>query len=138
MAPSPIASAADGQFEVLLVTSRRSRRWIIPKGWPIKGLRPALCAAREAFEEAGVIGRIEETEVGRFSYLKLLEKTRRSVECEVTIFPLLVERQLESWPEATQRELRWVTTEEAISLASDAGLRTVLVFAGREIMARAA
>ncbi len=115
-----------GQLEILLVTSRRSRRWIIPKGWPIKGLKPALSAAREAFEEAGVVGRVDEQDVGRFSYLKLLEKTQRSIECEVIVFPLLVERQLQSWPEAAQRECRWVSTDEAVAMASDAGLKAVI------------
>lgn len=81
-----------GQLEILLVTSRRSRRWIIPKGWPIKGLKPELSAAREAFEEAGVVGRVDAQDVGRFSYLKLLEKSQRSAECEVIVFPLSASR----------------------------------------------
>jgi ADP-ribose pyrophosphatase YjhB (NUDIX family) len=54
----PYRFTPDAALEILLVTTRRSKRWIIPKGWPIKGLRPAKSAAREAFEEAGVRGKI--------------------------------------------------------------------------------
>ena len=61
-------------LEILLVTTRRSKRWIIPKGWPIKGLRPAKSAAREAFEEAGVRGKIGTKSVGLFNYHKLLDE----------------------------------------------------------------
>ena len=52
----PVREAADGRVEVLLITSRETRRWVVPKGWPIKGLKPHASAAREAFEEAGLIG----------------------------------------------------------------------------------
>ena len=57
-------------LEILLVTTRQSRQWIIPKGWPIKGLRPAKSAAREAFEEAGVRGRVGAKSIGLFSLQK--------------------------------------------------------------------
>ena len=53
----PYRFTHDAELEILLLTTRQSKRWIIPKGWPIKGLRPAKSAAREAFEEAGVRGR---------------------------------------------------------------------------------
>src|SRR6476661_3610138 len=59
--------------EVLLVTSRATKRWIIPKGWPIKGLTPAKAAAREAYEEAGVRGRVAGRAVGQFRYQKRLQ-----------------------------------------------------------------
>jgi len=122
-----------GGLEILLVTSRRSRRWIIPKGWPIKGLRPAEAAAREAFEEAGVIGQIEETELGRFSYVKLLEKARRTVECDVIVFPLHVDRQFSSWPEAAQRTIRWTSAEEAERAVSDIGVGPLIQRVARRL-----
>ncbi len=118
----PYRVDGEGGLEILLVTSRRSRRWIIPKGWPVKGLRPCDAAAKEAFEEAGVVGTIDDAELGRFSYLKLLEKAHRTVECEVVVFPLHVERQLASWPEAAQRESRWVSANEAATTVSDSGV----------------
>jgi ADP-ribose pyrophosphatase YjhB (NUDIX family) len=58
---------------MLLVTTRQTKRWIIPKGWPIKGLRPAKSAAREAFEEAGVRGKVSAKSVGLFTYDKVLD-----------------------------------------------------------------
>ncbi|HEY1934850.1 MAG TPA: NUDIX hydrolase [Acetobacteraceae bacterium] len=63
-----------GEIEVLLLTSRTRRRWIIPKGWPIKGLKPAKSAAREAFEEAGVRGTVSGKPLGRFTYDKQLDE----------------------------------------------------------------
>src|SRR5206468_12254776 len=78
--------------EIMLVTSRETRRWIIPKGWPKKGKSPHRSAAREAFEEAGVVGSVGRRSVGSFSYEKRL-KNGGTVECEVRVFPLQVKRQ---------------------------------------------
>ena len=69
----------DGSVEVLLVTSRETKRWIIPKGWPIKGLKPSKAAAREAYEEAGVRGRIAGRAFGHYVYEKLLAACRTQV-----------------------------------------------------------
>ena len=66
----PYRFTHDGVLEILLLTTRRSGRWIIPKGWPIKGLRPAKSAAREAFEEAGVRGQVRAKSIGLFAYDK--------------------------------------------------------------------
>jgi 8-oxo-dGTP pyrophosphatase MutT (NUDIX family) len=74
-------------LEILLVTTRRSRRWIIPKGWPIKGLKPPKPAAREAFEEAGVRGKVAMKSVGVFNYDKLLAENGIPVNCGVRVFP---------------------------------------------------
>jgi 8-oxo-dGTP pyrophosphatase MutT (NUDIX family) len=54
--------------QFMLITSRESRRWVIPKGWPKKGKSPQHSAAREAFEEAGVVGAVDKRSVGSFSY----------------------------------------------------------------------
>src|SRR5580700_3178360 len=77
------------QPEVMLVTSRETRRWIIPKGWPHKGKAPHRSAAREAFEEAGVIGAVNRQSVGSFSYEKQL-KSGSVVECKVRVYALAV------------------------------------------------
>lgn len=112
-----------GEIEVLLLTSRTRRRWIIPKGWPIKGLKPAEAAAREAFEEAGVRGVVSDKPLGRFTYDKEPDENGCSVACEVTVFSLAVKRQLRTWPEIEQRETRWVLAREAAALTDEEGLR---------------
>jgi 8-oxo-dGTP pyrophosphatase MutT (NUDIX family) len=98
--------------EFMLVTSRETRRWIIPKGWPKKGKSPHRSAAREAFEEAGVIGAVGRRPVGSFSYEKRM-KNGGSVECEVRVFPLEVKRQKEQWPEKQQRRVKWLSASKA-------------------------
>jgi 8-oxo-dGTP pyrophosphatase MutT (NUDIX family) len=119
-------------LEVLLVTTRRSKRWIIPKGWPIKGLAPSKSAAREAFEEAGVRGKIGTKSVGVFSYDKLLDEHAIPVNCEVKVFPLLVKRQSEVWPEMEQRLFQWFEPSEAVSLIREPQLKKLVAkFANR-------
>jgi 8-oxo-dGTP pyrophosphatase MutT (NUDIX family) len=115
-----------GGVEVLLITSRTRGRWIIPKGWPIKGLTPSGSAAREAYEEAGVRGRIGKKPLGRFIYDKGLNDGGGFVVCEVTVFPLEVTRQLKSWPEIEQRETRWIAAGDATTLTDEDGLRPIL------------
>lgn len=102
----PYRLNAASEVEVLLLTTRTRRRWIIPKGWPIKGLRPAKSAAREAFEEAGVRGTVGGNPIGRFSYHKQPDEDGCAVTCKVVVFPLAVKRQLKVWPEIGQRETR--------------------------------
>ncbi|WP_346432948.1 NUDIX hydrolase [Breoghania sp.] len=78
-----------GKLEVLLVTSREMRRWIIPKGWPKKSMVPHKLAMLEAYEEAGVRGKIELDEIGHYDYVKRLDD-RHDVMCRVGIFPMKV------------------------------------------------
>lgn len=113
-------------LEILLVTTRQSQRWIIPKGWPIKGLRPPKSAAREAYEEAGVRGKTGTKPVGTFNYDKMLDEHGIQVRCEVRVYPLLVKRQSAAWPEAEQRLVQWADPNRAISLIEEAGLKTVI------------
>ena len=109
----------DASIRVLLVTSRETKRWIIPKGWPIKGLKPSKAAAREAYEEAGVRGRIAGRAFGHYVYEKWLEDRRTPVPCQVEVFPLLVKRQSKDWPEAKQRTARWFSADEAAALVDN-------------------
>jgi 8-oxo-dGTP pyrophosphatase MutT (NUDIX family) len=116
-----------GTLEVLLITSRTRRRWIIPKGWPIKGRKPAKSAAREAYEEAGVRGTTSAKPIGRFVYDKIRDEDGRAVPCEVVVFGLKVKRQLTTWPEAKERELRWLAPADAEALTDEDGLRPLIV-----------
>ena len=124
----PLIVNADGQRRVMLVTSRETRRWIIPKGWAEKNLEPFALAAKEAFEEAGLQGAIGGQPVGRYRYAKQLRgrKATKVVECDVLVFPLAVERQLDDWPEKGQRETRWFTPAEAALAVDEGGLAAIL------------
>jgi 8-oxo-dGTP pyrophosphatase MutT (NUDIX family) len=108
----------DGRLEVLLITSRETRRWVIPKGWPIKGLKSAPSAAREAFEEAGVLGQISRKPLGQYHYDKRL-RSGRVQHVRVTVFALKVAEESPVWPEQGQREKRWLTPAEAAPLVDE-------------------
>ena len=96
----------------MLITSNRTRRWIIPKGWPMKRKEPHAAAAREALEEAGVRGKVGTTPLGSYSYRKRL-RTGRLVVCEVVVFPLEVKRQRKRWPDKGKRQIQWLSPTEA-------------------------
>src|ERR1700745_921113 len=96
----------------MLVTSRDTRRWIIPKGWPIGGKAPHASAAREALEEAGVVGKVGRDSIGTFTYEKRLANGAVVI-CEVQVFLLEVKRQRTDWPEKEEREVRWFSLSEA-------------------------
>lgn len=111
----------DGVLEVLLITSRETRQWIIPKGWRGKSRRPQDVAIREARQEAGVVGRIAKRAIGSYRYEKRLAADD-AIACKVRIFPLEVERQLDDWPEKGERDLRWLKPAEAVTLITDKNL----------------
>jgi 8-oxo-dGTP pyrophosphatase MutT (NUDIX family) len=113
-------------LEILVVTTRQSRRWIVPKGWPIKRLTPSKSAAREAFEEAGVRGKIGARAIGVFRYKKTAGENGADPEYEVKIFPLLVRRQSATWPEYGQRVVQWVDPEKAIALIREPDLKAIV------------
>lgn len=122
----PLTAGDDGERLVMLVTSRETRRWVIPKGNPEAGLEPHALAAKEAFEEAGLVGEVGREPVGRYRYAKRL-RGGGAVLCEVEVFPLAVERQLEDWPERGQRERRWFAPAEAATLVDEGGLVALLL-----------
>jgi 8-oxo-dGTP pyrophosphatase MutT (NUDIX family) len=115
-----------GALEILLVTTRKTKCWIIPKGWPIKGLKAAKSAAREAYEEAGVRGTTGAKSIGLFTYNKRLVEYRTTLPCAVRVFPLLVKRQEKTWPESRQRQTTWFAPEETLSAIKDEGLRELI------------
>jgi 8-oxo-dGTP pyrophosphatase MutT (NUDIX family) len=117
---------AAGGLQILLITSRETRRWVIPKGWPIRGLRPREVAAREAFEEAGLVGRIVgKRSIGSYHYSKRLNDGRERL-CRVKVFLLSVDRQLDVWPEKEQREQRWVDPIKGARMVDEGGLAEIL------------
>ena len=107
--------------EVLLITTRRSGRWIIPKGWPETDLLPHRLASLEAFEEAGLKGQIGKKSIGSFSYVKTLDDASQVI-CDVEVFPLEVSAQYLDWPEKGQRELNWLKPKQAAALIEEENL----------------
>lgn len=101
-----------GKPEILLITSRRTRRWIIPKGWPIDKMRPAESAAQEALEEAGVEGKSYDLSLGVFTYAKS-HASGKAIPCVAVIYPLKVKTQHKTFLEAKQRKRRWFSQAEA-------------------------
>lgn len=111
--------------EVLLVTSRDTGRWVIPKGWLMKGRSPAEAALREAFEEAGVEGEVAGDMLGLYSYDKVMAD--RSVQpCVVSVFPVAVARLKSSFPEHGQRERRWFRPKKAARKVAEPELSEIL------------
>lgn len=121
----PWRLGADGAVEVLLITSRETRRWVIPKGWPMKGLKPHQAAAREAWEEAGVEGRIGSRRIGAFDYDKRLSSGALQP-VRVEVYPLKVAVIHDNWPEAAQRARAWVPPSEAADRVDEPGLARIL------------
>ncbi len=114
-----------GGLEVLLLTSRDTGRWVLPKGWPMSGKGPASAAKREALEEAGVVGKIAKRSIGSFHYPKRLSDGA-TVTCEVHVYPLAVERQRRRWSEQGQRDQRWFTPQEAAQVVQEPELAALL------------
>src|SRR6266478_3937304 len=112
--------------QFMLVTSRETRRWIIPKGWPKKGKLPHHSAAREAFEEAGVVGAVAKRSVGSFTYEKRL-KNGGAVVCEVRVFPLQVRRQNKQWPEKPERVVKWLSASQAAEKVKEPKLSAIIL-----------
>ncbi|MCJ2132957.1 NUDIX hydrolase [Methylobacterium sp. J-026] len=125
VAALPFRVGPDGQIEVLLITSRDTGRWIIPKGWPMSGRKAHRAAEREAFEEAGLIGQIAADPVGWYRYEKRLADGR-ALPCKVRVYPLRVEAQHARWPEQDQRTLRWFAPEDAARLVQEDELQQLL------------
>ena len=125
VAALPWRREANGAVSVLLITSRNNGKWMLPKGWPIKGLSDADSARQEALEEAGVEGEIDTQAIGSYRYSKLFSNGA-SAPGQALIFPLAVTRERKGWKEKSQRRRRWVTTEEAAHLAHEPDLARFL------------
>ena len=97
--------------EVLLITSRGTGRWIVPKGWPVDGATPAEAALQEAWEEAGVIGKAQGNALGIYSYTK--QDDGEKLPCVVAVFAVKVKALKNSFPEAGQRRRKWFSRRKA-------------------------
>lgn len=120
-----------GKTEVLLVTSRRTARWILPKGWPMDGKTPAETVAIEAWEEAGVTGKVNPRCLGLFSYLKELDPEDDTFEesmlpCVVMVYALRVRAMSDDFPEAGQRKRKWLRLKKAAEMVDEPELAHLL------------
>ena len=122
----PYRQDESGELRILLVTSRDTGRWVVPKGNPMPRHAGWEDAAREAFEEAGVEGSIDRMPIGSFRYRKRA-RLMLPVYAEVTLFPLCVERELDRWPEQHQRRRRWFAQEEAAAAVAERKLKRLIL-----------
>lgn len=112
-------------LEIMLITSRETRRWVIPKGGLMAGLTEAQAAAQEALEEAGIEGDIALEAIGEFRYLKVL-KRRAPRWYAVSVYPLRVEAELDAWDEAHQRDRAWFGRDTAAGLVDEPDLQALI------------
>ena len=119
VAALPVRCEADGSVQVLLVTSRETARWVIPKGWPWHGCEDCVAAAQEAREEA-----VQSQPLGSFVYEKQRSSGPELVRADV--YMIEVASLLESWPEQDERQRAWFTLEDAANVVSDQELRDLL------------
>ena len=124
VAALPWRQGEDG-VEVMMITSRETRRWVIPKGGRMVGKSDPEAAAQEALEEAGVKGDIKDHSIGVFRYAKGLKDGGQRL-CVVSVYPLEVLIQLGAWPEAHQRERRWMTPAEAAEAVHEPDLAALI------------
>ncbi len=111
--------------EVLMVTTLRTRRWILPKGWPMKGRTLAGAALQEAWEEAGVVGTVEPVPIGFFTYAKV-RRGGFALSCRVEVFRVHVSDLLRDWPERHKRRRKWFAVEQAAELVDEPELKALL------------
>ena len=118
-----------GGVEIMLITSRETRRWIIPKGWPMKGRSPFGTAAREALQEAGIRGQIRKQSIGSYLYIKRALGGQRWP-CTVHVFPLEVRVERETWREMGERTRQWFSYIEAAEAVEEPDLKSLILAFG--------
>jgi 8-oxo-dGTP pyrophosphatase MutT (NUDIX family) len=120
----PVRRNGDGSLQVLLVTTRKTGRWVIPKGWPWPHMADPDSAAGEAREEAGVVGQPEAESIGSYLYEK--RRRRGVVPIRVAVYLIDVRQELDRWPEQDQRQRAWFTVAEAAAAVEEPDLRALI------------
>ena len=125
IAALPVRWTKKGKLRVLMVTSRGSGRWLMPKGWIMNGKKPWTAAAIEALEEAGAIGFVSPVPVGSYKYRK--DQGRGgSMICKVVVYPMIVSKLKNNWKERDERKRRWFTPKKAARVVSEPKLAKLL------------
>lgn len=133
IAALPVRRSAGPGIEVLLVTSRETQRWVIPKGWPWRKRDDRDAAAGEAWEEAGVRGDVERKTVGTFAYDK--RRGDKVFKVKVDVYLLEVAEEAATWPEAHERRREWFSPDEAARLVQEPGLQEILLGLAQKVRA---
>ncbi|QWW68487.1 NUDIX hydrolase [Rhizobium sp. WYJ-E13] len=115
-----------GELEVLLMTSRDTGRWVIPKGWPMNRKCAYEVAAQEALEEAGVRGTVETETLGHYTYQKVLRDGLK-VNCKVQVYALEVTGATKNFKEKGERTIEWVSCDEAVKRVQEPELRNLFL-----------
>ncbi|CTQ32247.1 NUDIX hydrolase [Jannaschia rubra] len=113
------------KVQVLMITSRDTGRWVVPKGWTMKDVKPWAAAAIEALEEAGAKGHIAREVFGTYSYDKMLDDGTAQP-CRVSVYPMIVDRLKSDWKEKGQRKRKWFALTEAADLVDEPELAEML------------
>ncbi|SIO02305.1 hypothetical protein SAMN05444722_0145 [Rhodovulum sp. ES.010] len=125
IAALPMRRDEKGVLYVLMVTSRGTGRWVMPKGWRMDADKPWRTAEIEALEEAGAVGRVGTEPIGRYVYDKILDDGT-ALPCEVEVFPMLVEKLKRSWKERHERTRRWFKAKAAAKRVDEPDLAALL------------
>jgi 8-oxo-dGTP pyrophosphatase MutT (NUDIX family) len=113
------------KIQVLMITSRGTGRWIVPKGWPMDGHTPAQSALQEAWEEAGVHGQAQDFCLGLYSYRKIMEG-QESLPCAVMVYPVQVTSLASDYPEKGERKREWMSRKKAAGLVAEPELARII------------
>jgi 8-oxo-dGTP pyrophosphatase MutT (NUDIX family) len=131
VAALPLRWDDNGRLRVLMVTSRDSGRWVMPKGWAMEGKEPWRAAQIEALEEAGVTGDVSQEPIGVYCYDKVLPDGTK-VSCRVTLFPMIVRGLKRRWKERAERKRRWFSVKGAARAVNEPELVNILAELGEE------
>ena len=123
IAAVPVRRGNRGEIEVLVISTRGSGRWTVPKGWPMNGRSDAEAAAQEAYEEAGVRGTVMTQPIGTFAYAKRRNERQTLL---VTVYRLDVTHQVRRWRERGRRKLRWLPAPDAADCVAWRGLADII------------
>ena len=125
IAALPLQWDKDGKLRVLMVTSRGTGRWIVPKGWEMDNTKPWKAASIEAMEEAGIKGRISRDVIGTYKYDKVLDDGSKKP-CLVRVYPMIVEKMKRDWKERKQRRRKWFSPKAASRRVNEKQLAKLL------------
>lgn len=125
IAALPVRYDGKGRLQVLMVTSRGTRRWVMPKGWMMDGKKPWAAAEIEALEEAGAKGRVARQAMGVYHYDKVLDDGSR-LRCRVQVYPMIVDKLKRDWKERKERKRRWFSAKSAAKSVHEPELAEML------------